>query len=72
MYKIRFDNKINCAHYYNNCIYNCRKAGQVLDFKEYNVSAKLGIIYIHIIEYYNFLLLSEHQKLLVLTPARAL
>ena len=59
MYKIIFDNKIDCKYYYNNYIYNRVKASQVLDFKAYNITAKQGIIFARIIKYSNFLFLSE-------------
>lgn len=59
-----FNNRINCEYYYNNCIYNYIKAGQVSDFKVYNITTKLGIIYIYIIEYFNLLLFSECQRVL--------
>lgn len=45
MCKMTFDDRINCEYYYNNCMYNCGKAKQVLVFVADNMTAKLGMIY---------------------------
>lgn len=72
IYKMIFDNKINCEYYCNNYIYNYTEIGQILDFEEYNVSVKLGIIYVHIIKYFNLLLFNERHKLLITNLIRGL
>lgn len=51
-----FDDKIDCENYYDNCMYNCGGARQVLMFETYNLTKKLGMIYIEITKYFNFLL----------------
>lgn len=54
-----FDNKRNGEHYCDNCMYHHTKVGQVSNFEEYNISAKLGMIYTCIIEYSDLLLSNE-------------
>lgn len=58
-----FDDKIDYKNCYNNYIYNCEKARQVLVFEVYNIIVKLGIIYIGITKYFNLLLSDERQRL---------
>lgn len=54
---------MNHEYYCDNCIYNYTEAGKVLDFKEYNISANLDMIYAHIIKYSNLIFFNEHQRL---------
>ena len=65
-----FDDRMNCEHCCDNYIYNRIKEGQVPDFEEYNVSAKLSMMYVHITEYSNLLLFSKCQRLLALNLTR--
>lgn len=53
-----FDDQINHEHCYDNCIYKYIDIGQVLNFKKYDISTKLDIMYIRITEYFNLLLFS--------------
>lgn len=70
--KMGFNNRIDYEYCYNNYIYNYVEARQVPNFKTYNIIAKLGIMYAHIIEYSDFLLSSERKKLLVTNPTKGL
>lgn len=65
IYKKAFNNMINHEYYYDNCIYNNVEIRHVLDFKVYDIIAKLGMIYMHTIKYSNFLFSNECKKLLV-------
>lgn len=56
IYKMIFDNKINYEYCSDNYIYNYVETKQVLDFKAYDITAKLDIIYAHTTEYYNLIL----------------
>lgn len=67
-----FDDKMSCGYCYDNCIYNYIEAGQVPDFQEYNISAKLGMIYICKIKYSNLLFFSGCQILLIANLIRDL
>lgn len=60
MCKMIFDDKMNCKHWYDNYIYNYIEAGQVSNFKNYDVSAKLGMIYARTIKYSDLLFFSDH------------
>lgn len=53
--KIAFDDKIDCEYYYDNYIYNHIKVGQMLKFEVCNVTTKLGMMYLYIIEYSDLL-----------------
>ena len=70
IFKIVSDNKIYCENCYNNCMYNCEKTRQVLVFNTYDVTTRLDIMYIGIIEYSNILFLSKCQRLLIGNPPR--
>ena len=70
IYKIAFDDRINCEYYCDNCMYNHIEAGQVLDFEEYNISAKLDMIYVYTKKYSDLLLFSECQRLFIANPTR--
>lgn len=59
IYKIVFDDKIDCEYYYDNCIYNCEEIGQIPVFEVYDITAKLGMMYIGIVKYFNLLLSSK-------------
>lgn len=45
IYKMVFDNKIDCKNCYDNYMYNNGNAGQVLVFEAYDITAKLDMIY---------------------------
>lgn len=45
IYKMVFDNRIDCKNCYDNYMYNDRNAGQVLVFEAYDITAKLDMIY---------------------------
>ena len=62
IYKIAFNDRIDCEYYYDNYIYNRGKARQVPVFEAYNVIAKLGIIYTDIAKYSDLLLSSKRQR----------
>ncbi len=64
MYKMLFDDTINCKYCCNNYIYNRGEVGELPVFEAYNVTAKLGVIYAGIPEYSDLLLSSNHQRLL--------
>lgn len=59
MYKMVFDNRINCGYYYGKCLYNCKKTGSVPEFEVYNITGNLSMMYMHITKYSNFLLFSK-------------
>lgn len=44
MYKIAFDNRINYEYYYDNYMYNHKKAEEILVFETYDMITKLNII----------------------------
>lgn len=66
--KKAFDDRMNCEYCCNNYMYNSVEARQVPDFEAYNITAKLGIIYVCKIEYFNFLLSNECERLLTINP----
>lgn len=63
IYKIAFDNRIDCKNYCNNYMYNCEQAGQVSVFVAYNINAKLDMMYTDTTKYSDLLLLDNCQKL---------
>lgn len=46
-------------YYYNNCMYNNIEIKQVSNFEIYNIIAKVGMIYICIMEYFDLFLFNE-------------
>lgn len=72
MCKIAFDDKMDREYCCDNCMYNRVKAGQVPNFEGYDITAKLGMMYARSIKYYDLLLFSERQGLLVANPTRGL
>lgn len=68
IYKIIFDAKISCKYYDNNCMYNRGNVGQLLIFETYNMTARLGIIYVGIAKYSNLLFSSKRKRLLTKNP----
>lgn len=68
MYKIVFDDRIDCEYYCDNCIYNREEVKQVSMFGAFYMITKLSIIYAGIAEYFDLLFSSERQKLLIRNP----
>lgn len=66
-----FDNRINREHCCDNCIDDHIEIDHVPDFEKYDISVELGLMYVYTIKYFNFLLLSKCQKLLVTNPIRS-
>lgn len=70
MYKMAFDDRMDFEYYCYNCIYNHIEIGQVPNFKAYNITAKLGMMYMYTIEYSDLLFFSECQRLLIKNSIR--
>lgn len=66
--KKAFDDRLDYEYYCDNYMYNSIKARQVPDFEAYDVTAKLGMIYAHIIEYPDLFLSNKRKRLLVANP----
>lgn len=64
IYKMVFNDRIDCKYYCNNCIYNHEEVGQVPMFEAYNITAKLSMIYMDIAKYFDLLLSHKRQRLL--------
>lgn len=60
-----FDIRIGCEYYYNSYIYNYRETEQILVFKTYNLTARLNMMYMDIVKYFNHLFFSEYKRLLI-------
>lgn len=65
-----FDARIGHEYCCDNYMYNRKKTEQVPVFEIYNVTARLGIIYVGIAEYSNLLLSSERKRLLAKIPTK--
>ena len=63
-----FDNRIDCEYGYDNCMYNSIEVVQVSDFEVYNITAKLGMIYVYTMEYSDLFLSNECKRLLPANP----
>lgn len=48
-------------YYYDNCIYNNIKIGQIRDFEVKNITAKLDMIYIYTKKYFDLLFYNKHK-----------
>lgn len=59
-----FDNRLKYENYCDNFIYKKTKTKQVPKFDDYNITAKLNMIYKHIIKYLNLLFFKKHNRLL--------
>lgn len=70
MCKMAFDDKIDCEYCYDNYIYNRGEARQVQVFDVYDLTTKLGIIYVSLAEYSNLLISNKPQRLLAGNPPR--
>ncbi len=68
--KITLDDRINREYCCDNYIYNHGEAGQIPVFETYNVTTKLGMIYMSIVEYSDLLFSSKRQRLLTGNPLR--
>lgn len=66
--KKAFDDRVDREYCCDNCMYNSVEAGQVPDFEAYNVTAKLGMMYVRTIEYSDLLLSNERERLLATNP----
>lgn len=64
IYKIIFDNRLECNNYYDNYIYNKAEARQLPELDGYNIIARLNMIYECRIEYSNILLFNKRDRLL--------
>lgn len=62
--KKTLDDRIDHEYCCDNCIYDIVEAGQVPDFKVYNITTKLDIIYVHTTEYSDLLFSNEYERLL--------
>lgn len=67
-----FNDKIDHKYYYHNCKCNYLKICQILNFVEYNIIAKLGIIYIYIIKYFNLFIFYKCSNFLIVNLTRDL
>lgn len=72
MYKMTFGNMMDRKYCYDNYMYNYVKPSQIPNFKAYNITIKLGMIYAHIIKYSDLLLFSEYQRLLAANLTKGL
>lgn len=65
-----FDNRIECDNCYDNYIYKKAEVKQVLEFNSYDIIARLGMMYEHMIEYLNLLISSERNRLRIANPTK--
>ncbi len=66
--KQAFDDRLDREYYCDNYMYNSVEARQVPDFEAYDVTAKLGMMYAHTMEYSDLLLSNECKRLLAANP----
>ena len=70
MCKMAFDNRLERENCCDNCMYKRAEAGQMPEFDGYDIMVRLGIMYEHTIEYSNFLLSRERDRLLIANSTR--
>lgn len=68
--KMAFDDRIDRKYYYDNCVYNNIEKGQVQNFEAYNITPKLGMIYVRIKKYSDLLFYNERKRLLTINNTR--